>query len=85
MKSTLQRVLYLFSEFKIHIFYEFSDEIIQNDFLLGQATEDQLKGYFKVAQEERDFIQFYKEAMKTFYIAKKCQCEVLLQTRELLN
>ena len=56
MKSALQQVLYLFSKLKKHILHEFPDGIAQNDFQLGQAIDNQLKGCIKAAQEAKDFI-----------------------------
>jgi len=82
MNSALQRVRYLFSEFKKHISEEYPNGVQQNKFKLGQATEDHLKGCLQVAQEAREFVQFYEEVLKIIYINNKYQFENLSQAKK---
>ena len=75
MNSTLQIVNYLFSKFKNYISEEYSNRVQQNEFKLGQAIEDKVKGYIEASKGARDFIQFYEEALGTTYTTKY-QCKV---------
>jgi len=44
MNSALQRVRYLISEFKKCILEKYPNRVPQNEYKLGQTTEDQVKG-----------------------------------------
>ena len=84
MNSALQKVYYLISEFKKYILEEYPNGVLQNEYKLGQAPEDQVKGCIEAAKGIRDFVQFHEEALGTTYITK-CQYEVLLQAKNRLN
>ena len=70
MNSTLQSVHYLISKFKKCILEEYPNGVPQNEYKLGQATEDQVKGCIEAAKGVRDFIQFYEEVLETTYTTK---------------